>query len=205
MTPLLTGVFASQISGHLNTFSPTGSFDALATYTVPAGGTSSITFAGLPTGGQYKHLQIRFTGASNRSVAYSSLLMRVNGDTGNNYAYHVLVGDPRPSIDTSSAGSQSSIYLGSIVTGTTFSGLNSYYTGAAVIDLIDYASNTKNKTIRSLGGSDRNGVGNAGISGNVGIASGLWLNSTTLINSVTLFSDTDFIENTNISIYGVKG
>jgi len=61
MSPIL-GIYASQITGHLNPFTPTGSYDALASYTVPSGGASTITFAGIPTGGQYTHLQLRVSG-----------------------------------------------------------------------------------------------------------------------------------------------
>ena len=57
MSPNL-GIIATSISGHLFTFSLVGNYDALATVTVPSGGLSSITFAGIPTTG-YSHLQIR--------------------------------------------------------------------------------------------------------------------------------------------------
>ena len=38
MTPIIKGIVASGISGHLiPPYSPTGSYDALAVYTVPSG------------------------------------------------------------------------------------------------------------------------------------------------------------------------
>ena len=59
MTPIIKGIVASGISGHLiPPYSPTGSYDALAVYTVPSGGASSIIFAGIPQSG-YQHLQLR--------------------------------------------------------------------------------------------------------------------------------------------------
>jgi hypothetical protein len=59
MSPILTGVIASGISGHLTPpWSPEGAHDALATVTLSASA-ASITFAGIPSG--YKH----FTNARN--------------------------------------------------------------------------------------------------------------------------------------------
>lgn len=195
------GIYASQISGHL--WAPNGSYDALATVTVPSGGVASVTFAGIPQG--YKHLQIRATAASSRNVAYSGLTMNVNGDTGSNYSFHVLIGDPRPYIATDSAASATSMYFGEVLTGTTYSGLSGLYTGGSIIDILDYASTSKVKTVRALSGSDRNGAGNSGVSGNVGIASGAWYNSSTAISSITLQAPgNNFTEFSSFALYGVK-
>jgi hypothetical protein len=68
MTPLLTGVFASQISGHLTPpYTLTGNYDALGTVTVPSGGLSSVTFAGIPQTG-YSHLQVRIMAVTNTTA-----------------------------------------------------------------------------------------------------------------------------------------
>ena len=85
--PIL-GIIASQ---NYSRFTPTGSYDALASYTVPSGGISSIEFAGLPTGGQYSHLQLRyiamFTDLAEFEVAF-------NSDTaGGNYTRHYVGGE----------------------------------------------------------------------------------------------------------------
>ena len=184
-------------------WSPVGAYDALAAVTVPSGGAASVSFSGIPT--NYKHLQVRLTAATNKSVAYADLTMNVNNDTSANYSFHTFIGDPRPYIATDSAASTTSIYLGAVLTGTTFSGLNASYTGGSIIDILDYASTTKNKTVRALSGSDRNGLGNAGVSGNIGIASGAWYNSSTAINSITLQSPSNnFTEYSTFSLYGVK-
>jgi hypothetical protein len=194
MTPLLTGVFASQISGRLNTFSPTGSYDALATYTVPSGGVSSITFAGLPTGGQYSHLQIRLIARTANGNNNDLIYYRFNDDSGSNYSWHYLQGDGS-NPGTGGATSQSKIYTWS--SSASNSAASSF--GAEIIDILDYASTSKYKTLKNLGGVDNNG------SGNINLTSGLWMN-TNPINSITItnYSATNFSQYTQFSLYGVK-
>jgi hypothetical protein len=71
--------------------------------------------------------------------------------------------------------------------------------GAAVIDILDYASTSKATTVRTFGGDDRNG---AGI---VALASGLWT-STSAVNRVTLapVAGTNFVQYSTVALYGVK-
>jgi len=203
MTPLLTGVFASQISGHLDTFTPTGSYDALATYTVPSGGVSTITFAGLPTGGQYQHLQIRCTSQTNRTTYNTdNFRIRINNDTGSNYTFHQLFS--LANAPSTSAGSYGIASQTSIDGFSTASNVASNVFGAGVIDILDYASTSKYKTVRGLTGADTNGAA-ASYAGYVAFTSGLWMN-TSAINSITFFPDygTQFNQFTQFSVYGVK-
>lgn len=188
MAPIL-GIWASSFAK--NIFTPTGSYDALGTVTVGSGGASTIEFAGLPTGGQYTHLQIRLfvrpTSSSNGPV-----FMQLNGDTGSNYTRHSLRTDGS-TIYSSGSTSQTSMY---------FNGFNVYSAGSSypttsIIDILDYAS-AKNKTVRTLAGLNNNG------SGEVGIYSGLWLN-TNPINSIKLFDNVNYGQYTQATIYGVKG
>jgi hypothetical protein len=159
----------------------------LATYTVPSGGVSSITFAGLPTGGQYSHLQLRVTLAT-WATGGNSDYMRINGDSGSNYTWHYLVG----SGSSASAGSS---------TGQT--GVPSFFSTPTVspriYDILDYANTNKYKTIRSLVGGDANG------SGYIWFQSSLWLN-TAAITSLTFNIDSNNIpQYSQFSLYGVKG
>jgi hypothetical protein len=199
MTPLLTGVFASQISGHLNTFTPTGSYDALATYTVPSGGVSEIKFAGLPTGGQYTHLQIRGIGQTNRATyPIEEFRMQFNGDTGSNYSYHQLDGDGG-SAYAQAASSTSYIQMDEL--GTTTGGTY----GAFVIDILDYASTSKYKTTRALAGEMTNSS-YGGYYGIIGFNSGLW-RSTSAINSIKIYPaySSTLSQYSSFSLYGVRG
>jgi Na+/H+-translocating membrane pyrophosphatase len=71
--------------------------------------------------------------------------------------------------------------------------------GASVVDVLDYASTTKYKTLRSLSGSDENG------SGNLTIHSGLW-QSTSAINAIKIFPETgNFRQYTQFALYGIRG
>ena len=67
---ILPGILSSQISGHL--FTLTGSYDALATVTVPSGGVSSITFSAIPQTG-YSHLQLRTMVRSSDATSLTNL------------------------------------------------------------------------------------------------------------------------------------
>jgi hypothetical protein len=195
VSPLLDSIGSVKGFGFgalLDIFEPTGSYDALASYTVPSGGVSTIEFAGIPTGGQYTHLQIRLfvrpTSSSNGPV-----FMQLNNDTGSNYTRHSLRGDGSTAYSSGSA-SQTSMY---------FNGFNTYAGGTdrptvSIIDILDYANTSKNKTVRTLAGLENNG------SGEVGLYSGLWLN-TNAITSIKLFDNVNYGEYTQAALYGIRG
>lgn len=72
-----------------------------------------------------------------------------------------------------------------------------FYVG--VVDILDYTSVVKNKTVKGLGGGDNNSAGH------VDFTSGTWNNSSTAISSIKLNATTgNLAEYTNISIYGVN-
>ena len=196
MTPILAGIVASGISGHLNPFTPTGSYDALATYTVPSGGVSNITFAGLPTGGQYTHLQIRGIVRTNRGDYQDVVMARFNDDTGSNYSWHYLGGDGSSAV--AGSGTSASQPWTALVSGNS-TGSNTF--GTAVIDILDFSRNDKNKTIRTLSGVDNNSA-----DGRMYYFSNLWMN-TSAINKINLapIYGTSFNEYTQFSLYGVRG
>ena len=194
--PIL-GIMASQISGKL--WQPDGAFDSLATVTVPAGGLSTITFAGIPTG--YKHLQIRYLARVTGSVAYDFIKIRFNSDTASNYSWHVLRGDG--SSATAAAGtSTTSGYLSSMTGATALASTFS----AGVTDVLDYAATNKVKTVRTLGGYDANGVG----AFNISLQSSAWYKNTSsvyeAVNSIDLTVDggSNFAQNSQFTLYGVK-
>ena len=188
------GFFASQISGHL--FTLTGSYDALATVTVPSGGASSITFSAIPQTG-YKHLQIRLmvNGTSGTQDVYTQF----NGDTGSNYSFHGLYGSG------STAAAYGSASQTKISTGVNLAG---YGSGSAfsvgIIDLLDYSASTKYKTLRVLNGFDTN-AGTTNINNeSIALASGAWLN-TSAITSIYMYpSGGSFAQFSQFSLYGIK-
>lgn len=199
MTPILTGIVASGISGHLTPpWSPEGAYDALATVTLPATA-SSITFAGIPSG--YKHLQLRFSATTTRSTyAVSDPFIVFNNDafSGNtNYSWHYMRGDG----SSTGAGSSAStwrVYAPGLMATNQGSG-----PAVGVIDILDYSNVSKNKTVRWLGGFDTNGTV-SGYGGFTGLVSGLY-NKTEAINSITFSGDyVPYLANSKFSLYGVK-
>jgi hypothetical protein len=185
--PIL-GIMASQMSGKL--WQPDGAYDSLATVTVGSGGVASVTFAGIPN--TYKHLQIRGFGKDNRASSNnnSPALLTVNNDTGANYSYHELTGNG------TSAGAYGAASVSNISAYWNSNSTDIF--GAFVVDILDYASINKFKTIRTLGGTDRNG------SGQIAMTSGAWLN-TAAITSVTFTPLASPIQQySQVSLYGVR-
>ena len=195
MTPLLTGVFASQISGRLNTFQPVSAYDALSTITVPSGGLSSVTFSGIPQTG-YSHLQVRVIARSTYNTGASSgLALYVNeNSTSSNYSTHLL--DGNGSGAPGAYGASSDYPQGSISNATAGAGTF----GVNVFDILDYSSTSKNKTIRNIGGNDNNG------SGAIRYGSGSFYANTNGITSITLYTFSgNLTEHSSFALYGIRG
>jgi len=185
------GIYASQISGHL--WAPNGAMDALATITVPSGGAASIAFTGIPQG--YKHLQIRGIHRSDISSSGNNIgmYMRFNGDTASNYYWHELAGNGSSPMAYGQADTGINASPHGPRSGDTASAFN-----ADIIDILDYASDSKFKTSRALVGDDLNG------GGWIHLASGLW-RSTAPVTSITFFLESsNFAQYSQLALYGVK-
>lgn len=199
MSPILTGIIASGISGHLTpAWSPEGAYDSLATVTVPSGGVTSVTFSSIPTG--YKHLQIRYIGLST-STGATDLKMNFNSDTTGSYAYHGLYGTGAAASALTSPTSYSRIILTNGLGNSSYS--NMYYAG--IVDVLDYANVSKYKTTRALGGFDTNNATTNVNNETIVLNSGLWMN-TSAINSITFAPDvsTNIAQHSQFALYGVK-
>lgn len=169
-----------------------GSFESIATVTVGVGGASSITFASIPQ--TYTHLQIRGIGRTTRASSDDSLKITLNSDT--TYAYHYLLGDG------------ASVSAGAGTSGTSFlqvglpgdSGLANVFS-AMMLDILDYTSVNKAKTVRTIAGYDENG------NGIVGLSSGLDYATPTAITSINLSSwnGANFKQYSQFALFGLKG
>ena len=198
MTQNNVGIYASQISGHLYG-GPYGAYDSLATVTVGSGGVASVAFAGIPSG--YKHLQLRVFAQTNRGTyGTDNVSLQINGDTGSSYAYHYLRGSGSAVASAAATSQTSVIELLSQGAGTTTSGVF----GTGIVDILDYSSTSKYKTVRSLNGSDLN-AGYSSSYGYVSLVSGLWMN-TAAVTSLLLYpvSGTAFTQYSSFALYGVK-
>ena len=163
-----------------------GNYESIATVTVGSGGASNVEFTSIPS--TYKHLQIRYIA---RGSILTNSLMQFNADTGTNYSWHVLYGTGASALAVG-GGSNSFMYASNIASAT------SNFTGG-VIDILDYASTSKYKTMRTLGGYDANG------SGEIGLFSGSW-QSTSALTSIKLYPNSSgtYTQYTQFALYGIK-
>jgi len=176
-----------------------GDFESIATVTVGAGGSSSITFSSIPS--TYAHLQIRALGRSTRATTNDSVAARFNSDTtGYGTTGHVLYGNGASVFASSDwiSGSSNYAYIGEVCGDN--AGTDIF--GVFVTDILDYANTNKYKTVRLLGGNDRNGGGTY-----VNASVNLW-RSTSAINQIRLYnyagSTVYFTSGSVFSLYGIK-
>jgi len=167
----------------------TTSYESIATVTVGAGGSSSISFSSIPS--TFKHLQVR--GLVQLANGSGELDFRFNGDTGSNYSYHRIYGNGA-SVVAEAGVSTSQATVGYYLSATNvFNGI--------VVDILDYANTNKNTTTRSLNGMDTNG------SGLILFDSSLWRN-TAAITSIEVFSKDagrPLTQYSQFALYGIKG
>jgi hypothetical protein len=189
MQPNRTGIYASQISGHLYD-GPFGAYDSLASVTLSAS-TATVTFAGIPSG--YKHLQLRAIGHwSGTANTYANGQMQFNGDTGSNYAYHRLYGNG------TAASADASTSTTKINTPWFPDDTYTSNFGTIIVDILDYANTNKYKTVKSLGGFDGNGTGL------IGLISGLWMNTAAITSLSFSLPAYNLITYSSFALYGVK-
>jgi hypothetical protein len=172
-----------------------GAYESIATITT-SGVVGAVSF-GPGISQTYASLQLRISARSNSSGTGNSALYVNFGGSSTSYAYHALNGDGS-SATASGTASTSDAYLGLIPNNGNTSGIF----GTIIIDIHDYASTTKFKTVRAFGGFDTNGTGNARLT------SALW-QSTTAIGSggnyIDIFAVGGFIADSTFALYGIKG
>ena len=171
-----------------------GSFESIATVTVGSGGAANIEFTSIP--GTYQHLQLRgVIRGEYAALNDDAFVLRLNNDSGSNYAHHRLTGSGASATAGSGASATLIDYIfdapGSTATANVF--------GAYIVDILDYASATKATTVRGFVGYDRNG------GGNVRLVSGLWT-STSAVTQVSLVNalSRDAEQYSTLALYGIK-
>lgn len=177
----------------------TSSYESIQSFTVGSGGSASITFGSggtIPQG--YKHLQIRAWVKGTTAGDQDTNIRLGNGsvDSGSNYSHHALYGTGSGTPAAAGSSSQTKAIIGynfAVGTGAASTG------SAVIIDILDYNNTSKYKTIRNLGGNDKNG------SGFLGLYSGLW-QSTSAVNIINIYPDSgSFAEYSSFALYGIKG
>lgn len=189
MSPIL-GILASSY------LSAVGDYESIATVTVGAGGASSIDFTSIA--GTYKHLQIRYISRCTRSDVGDSLGLQFNADTGSNYSRHYI--DANNGVIYVGASTSQSISNCGYQAAANNSA-NCF--GAGIVDILDYSSTNKAKTIRFLGGVEDN----TAAAGDITMRSGLWYATPAAITSIKLLATSgtqNFVQYSSFALYGIK-
>ena len=175
----------------------TTSYESIATTTVGAGGSSTVTFSSIPA--TYKHLQIRgIIRCDNTTNA--NLQWQLNSDNSNtNYNIHILRGTGTTVVSEAvTSGSANSFIVSNEAVAKSNDTASVF--GVVVIDLLDYSNTNKYKTTRALGGRDTNG------GGAITITSSLWQNTAAVSSiSLSVVNSLNFVQYSQFALYGIKG
>ena len=192
----IVGQFGS-LAGLGSLILPGGAMESIATITVGSGGAANVEFTSIPS--NFQHVQIRGLLKDSGTSPERTIAMRVGNasvDTGSNYAEHMLYGNGSTA-SASAVTSASQINATNIVP---YASQTSIF-AALVIDILDYSSTSKYKTIRMLAGYDSNGAGT------VGIFSGLWM-STSAVDTIRLGTRSGFAgtvaQYSTFALFGVR-
>lgn len=169
-----------------------GSYDALATSTVPTGGVASVIFSGIPD--NYRHLELRYMGQNGRNTNIAGFLtISFNNTFGSNY--FVMYGGGGGGVvealqGTPQLGNGYQLQASGIIANTF---------GVGIVSIPNYSNGVKHKTIKILSGADANG------SGLLSLTSYLY-NTNNPIQSITIQgADGATIQaNSTFALYGVK-
>jgi hypothetical protein len=167
----------------------------LISTTVLGTAAASVTFSSLGDYSSiYKHLQIRYVTRSSRSAGNSAMSVRLNGDTGSNYAFHLLRGNGTD-VASAAVASTSNAELAVSMPAASATA-NSFVAGVA--DFLDVYSSSKNTTIRNFSGTTTSNY--------INLNSVLW-NDTASITSIELYEylGNNLVAGSRFSLYGIKG
>jgi hypothetical protein len=171
-------------------------YELISTTTLGAAA-SSVTFSSL--GGfssDYKHLQLRVTARTAQTGNFTAMAIRLNGDTGSNYAAHRVRAEYQ-TVSSSNNTSDTKMLVG------TLSGADktSNFFGSSVIEILDAFNSSKAKTITCISGA----TGSLG--GRADFSSGLFT-TTAGITSIQFLSEnltSNLQVGSRFSLYGIRG
>jgi hypothetical protein len=170
-------------------------FDSIATFT-GNGSASSFTFSSIPS--NFTHLQLRLLVRGVRAFQTEQLYVRLNGDSGNNYAYQYMFGDGSGSSCGAGQAANGNLYL---VNQFPAGSENANIFSSAVVDILDVKNTSKNKSMRGQTGYDNNNSGV--VNATVWASGGLWVN-TAAVTSVTVLSNGAFATGSSFALYGIR-
>ena len=178
-------------------------YDPAATFLIQrvtaTGGETSLSFSSIPQ--TYKHLQIRgiakdsYTSGTGEAT---DTTLTFNNDTAQNYRNHQLRGNGTSA--TASAPANATYSMAALITEIYGTATNMF--GVSIVDIHDYASTTKYKTVRGFSGGDLN---SGTTTSNVRLGSGLWM-STSAITSIQIQAAVSgFAAGSTFALYGMVG
>lgn len=172
-----------------------GAYDLLETQ-VLSSSASSVTFTGLDSYTDYKHLQLRMTTRTDRAAVIDTIRAGFNSFSGNYYTDHMLRGYGAAVLSSGAANQSFVIAHENTAGNSTTTGIF----GSAIMDILDFSNTNKYKTIRSFSGAYIPSWTN------VYLRSALII-STDALTSVTFTSGNgaNLLTGCRFSIYGVKG
>tara|TARA_R110000822_G_scaffold14484_2_gene50904 strand:+ start:391 stop:957 length:567 start_codon:yes stop_codon:yes gene_type:complete len=188
MTPLPLGILAlAGVTGGAP------AFDLLATTTLNSTATS-VTFSGLGSYTDYKHLQLRFIANGGSGGNFSTACqLQFNGDTSSSYTTHRLWATGAGGVGNNHDGTNTYTMLTNALGGSS----DSSEFGAGITDIYDFASTSKKTVVRTLSGKTGNNK-------QVTMHDGLWY-SAAAVTSLKLIPETSpFNVGSRFAIYGVR-
>ena len=197
MSPITELIGGAKVYGW-GSFSLPPAFESIMT-TTGTGSSDQITFSSIPQ--TYKHLQLRcMYKSTGTNAAWVTGNMFFNNDTGNNYTDHRLYSDGSSVIadgTATSGGGRPQIY------GYTSNAAYASTYGVSIIDILDYSSSSKTKTVRIFNGLDANTSTYPGLI----LRSSLWTNTNALtqIDIVVQGGNGNFASGSSFALYGIKG
>lgn len=161
------------------------SFESISTFTTTGG--TQANFNTIPQ--TYKHLQIRAT--ANVAVTGATGTFIVNGLAGTDYDWQGLAQDNTTAIASSVANTQPFQTFGLAKT------ITLGYPFGCIIDIIDYASTSKYKTVRIFSAAPSNTAGGLELySGQV--------RTLTAVTSLSLRLSQNYAASTSVALYGIN-
>jgi len=189
MSFVLLGILNSQAAGA----GGAGAYDLLETTTLTSSA-SSVSFTGLGSYSDYKHLQIRWLAKLDAgTTGVSQMNLDLNSDTSAFYAAHQLRGNGSSVLSLAQTSNTSISILETIPRAS-----ETNIFGAGVIELLDFSSSSKNSTFRTLHGAVTS------TDKAINLSSGLYA-KTDAITLLRLFvSGANFVSGSRFSLYGIR-
>jgi hypothetical protein len=187
----------STASAASNSVTPVAatSYESIATLN-GTGSSATISFTSIPS--TYKHLQIRMIHKGSTTGGGDTYCWIRLNNSATNYSAHNISGDGATvSQDSYNLATEMEQVIRTINSGSTQTSVFS----VGIIDIQDYSSTTRNKTLRAFSGYDNNGAGTARL------GSGTFYN-TTAVSSVQIIyqgGSNAWTTGSQFALYGIKG